>query len=227
MERIAETVMRVRERVDAARARAGRTDTVTIVAVTKTFGAEMVDAIVAAGIPDIGENRVQEFLAKSERVERPCRWHLLGPLQRNKAGKVIGRFHLLHAVDGVRVAETLDRHGRERGVITKVLLEVNTSGEPGKHGVAPDAVVPAAAAIAGLPAVALEGLMTIGPVSMEPEETRRCFRLLRSLRDRARAETDLALETLSMGMSADFEIAIEEGATIVRLGRVITGDRPE
>ncbi|MDH3198580.1 MAG: YggS family pyridoxal phosphate-dependent enzyme [Candidatus Krumholzibacteria bacterium] len=217
---------RVRERVAGALARAGRTDEVTVVAVTKTFGPEVVDAVVAAGIADIGENRVQEFLAKSTLVTHPCRWHLVGPLQRNKATKAIGRFHLLHAIDGVRVAEALDRLGGERDTHTRVLLEVNTSGEPSKHGVDPDHAPAAAAAIAALPRVALAGLMTMGPASVDPARTRRCFRLLCALRGRVNAENGLALAELSMGMSEDFEIAIEEGATIVRLGRIITGERP-
>jgi pyridoxal phosphate enzyme (YggS family) len=226
VERIAENVRRVRERVAGALARAGRTDEVTIVAVTKTFGPEVVDAVVAAGIADIGENRVQEFLAKSLRVAHPCRWHLVGPLQRNKATKAIGRFHLLHAIDGVRVAEALDRLGGERDTRTRVLLEVNTSGERSKHGVHPDQTPAAAAAIAALPRVALAGLMTMGPASVDPAQTRRCFRLLCALRESVSAETGLDLAELSMGMSEDFEVAIEEGATIVRLGRIITGERP-
>jgi len=226
VERIAENVQRVRERIAGALARAGRTEAVTVVAVTKTFGPEVVDAVIAAGINDIGENRVQEFLAKSDRVTQPCRWHLVGPLQRNKATKVIGRFQLLHAIDGVRVAEALDRLGRERDERTRVLLEVNTSGESSKHGVDPDDAPAVAAAMGALPGVALAGLMTMGPASVDPAHTRRCFRLLARLRERLNAETGLELAELSMGMSADFETAIEEGATIVRLGRIITGERP-
>lgn len=208
-----------------ARERAGRTDPVTLVVVTKTFGADVVSSVIAAGVEDIGENRVQEFLAKAVDVAAPCRWHLVGPLQRNKATKVIGRFHLLHAIDSVRIAQTLDRLGRERGLVTNVLIEVNTSGEPTKHGIEPESAVEVAGAIADLDAVALRGLMTIGPVSEDPVHTRRCFRDLAELRERLRSELRLELPELSMGMSGDFETAIEEGATIVRLGRVITGER--
>ena len=132
---IRDNVTATRQRIEAALERAGRgPGEVTIVAVTKTFGPDMVDALVEAGIDHVGENRVQEFLAKSEDVTRECRWHLVGHLQRNKATKVIGRFHCIQSLDSVRLAETLNRLGGERGVRTRVLLQVNTSGESAKHG---------------------------------------------------------------------------------------------
>ncbi|MDH4037213.1 MAG: YggS family pyridoxal phosphate-dependent enzyme [Candidatus Krumholzibacteria bacterium] len=225
---IAANVARVRERVAAAASRAGRpAEAVTIVAVTKTFGPDMVEAIARAGIGDIGENRVQELLTKLDAVREPCRWHLVGPLQRNKAGKVVGRVHLLQAIDGVRIAETVDRIAGERGVRAAVLLEVNTSGEASKHGVAPGETVAAGEALAGLAHLDFRGLMTIGPLTGGPDDTRRCFRQLHALAEETRRATGLALPELSMGMSGDFEAAIEEGATIIRVGRVITGDRPE
>jgi pyridoxal phosphate enzyme (YggS family) len=226
MSEIADNVMRVRERIAAALERSGRGgDGLTLVAVTKTFGADVVDAVIEAGIEDIGENRVQEFLAKRERVTRPCRWHLIGHLQRNKATKVVGAVDMIQSVDSVRLAETLNRIAGERGERVRSLLEVNTSGEASKEGVSPDEAVAVAEAITGLDHLALEGLMTIGPVSIDPDATRRCFRELYALRERARAATGLALPHLSMGMSADFEIGVEEGATIVRVGRIITGER--
>jgi pyridoxal phosphate enzyme (YggS family) len=224
---ITANVARVRERVQAAARRAGRPeDAVTIVAVTKTFGPEVVEAILRAGIGDIGENRVQELLLKSDAVRTPCRWHLVGPLQRNKAGKVVGRVHLIQAIDGVRIAETVDRIAGERGLHARVLLEVNTSGESSKHGVAPEDAVAAGEALARLAHLDFRGLMTIGPLSGGPEDTRRCFRDLFALAEDIRRATGLALPELSMGMSDDFEMAIEEGATIIRVGRVIVGDRP-
>jgi pyridoxal phosphate enzyme (YggS family) len=225
---IGDNIQRVRERVAAAAARAGRDAAdVTLVAVTKTFGAETVNEIVREGIADIGENRVQEMLAKMERVEGVVRWHLVGPLQRNKAGKVVGRVHRFHGIDGVRVAETVDRIAGERGRREALLLEVNTSGEASKHGVEPDAVLEAGVAVAALPHVDLRGLMTIGPLDGSADETRACFRRLAGLAEALRRETGRTLPELSMGMSDDFEIAIEEGATLIRLGRVITGDRPQ
>lgn len=226
MNTIADNVARVRERVAAALARAGREPSeVTLVAVTKTFGPEMVEAVLEAGIEDIGENRVQEMVAKREAVTRPCRWHLIGHLQRNKATKVVGAVEMIQSVDTLRLAQTLDRLGGERGVIPRILLEVNTSGEESKEGVAPGQAVALAAEVAALEHLALEGFMTIGPVSIDPAGTRRCFRDLYRLREEARAATGLALPHLSMGMSGDYEIALEEGATIIRVGRGITGER--
>jgi pyridoxal phosphate enzyme (YggS family) len=226
MTSIRDKVLRVQERVAAALSRAGRGgERVTIVGVTKTWGPEMVDALVEAGIEDVGENRIQEFLGKYERVSRACRWHLVGHLQKNKATKAVGRFHCVHSLDSVRIAEALSRLGTERGVSTRALLQVNTSREASKYGLPVDQAEEAAAAIADLPAIDLNGLMTIGPVSIEPTETRRCFRELYRLRERINRSLDEPLTELSMGMSADFEAAIEEGATIIRLGTVLTGPR--
>jgi len=228
MTTIADNVARVRERVERAAGRAGREpDSIRIVAVTKTFGADVVREVLRAGIADIGENRVQELLEKADAVSVPCRWHLVGPLQRNKATKVVGLVHMLHAVDGVRIARAVDRIAGERGLRVPVLLEVNTSGEPSKHGVSPADVPGVAEAIASLAHLDFQGLMTIGPVSEDPVDTRRCFRSLAGLAATLRRSTGLALPHLSMGMTGDFEIAIEEGATLVRLGRVLTGERGE
>lgn len=226
MPSIADNVARVRERVEAARRRAGREpDDVTIVAVTKTFGAEIAREIIDAGIADIGENRVQELLAKQEAVDLPCRWHLVGPLQRNKAGKVVGRVDLIHSIDGVRIAETVDRIGRERGARVRALLEVNTSGEASKHGVAVSDAQFVLDAVARLEALDLVGVMTIGPASVDMVETRACFRALSRLARELRASAGRPLPVISMGMSEDFEVAIEEGATMIRIGRLIAGQR--
>ncbi|MCH7548453.1 MAG: YggS family pyridoxal phosphate-dependent enzyme [Candidatus Krumholzibacteriota bacterium] len=224
---IQDNVIAVRRRVSAALDRAGReAGEVTVVAVTKTFGADMVDAVVDAGVGDVGENRLQEFLAKAEGVARSCRWHLVGHLQRNKARRAVGRFHLIHSIDSVRLAESVARIGEEMDEATRILLQVNTSGEGTKSGFAPEELSAVAGRIGTLPYIDLLGLMTIGPVTMDPDSTRRCFQELRALCARARDATGLSLPELSMGMSGDFEMAIEEGATIVRLGRVITGERP-
>lgn len=220
--------MRVRDRIDEALERAGRSgERVTVVGITKTFGPEMVDALVEAGIEDIGENRVQEFLAKYNDVVRSCKWHLVGHLQRNKATKVIGKFHCIQSLDSIRLAETLDRLGREANLQTRAFLQVNTSVEESKHGVSVDAAPEMAVEIAALEHIDLDGLMTIGPVTMDPVETRKCFEQLFRLRDQVNRHLDRPLTELSMGMSGDFEAAIEEGATVVRLGRVLTGERSE
>ena len=226
MSTIQDNLKRVRERIEAALTRAGRSgDRVTIVGVTKTFGADKVDELVRAGVADVGENRLQEFLAKRELVTEDCRWHLIGHLQRNKATKAIGSFFMVHSVDSVRIAETLDRLGRERGVVTRSLLQVNTSGEAAKHGFSVEEAVDGAAALDALPNVRLDGLMTIGPLSMDETETRRCFRTLHHLREQASGVLKRKLEHLSMGMSGDFETAVEEGATILRLGTILLGER--
>jgi PLP dependent protein len=223
---IPDRIVAIQARVSGALARSGRAgDSVTIVAVTKTFPAETVNEVIRAGILDIGENRVQEMLAKANQVPAACRWHLVGPLQRNKAGKVVGFAHLLHALDGAAIAQTVDRLAGERGLRTRVLLEVNTSGESSKHGVAPGEGGRIADLLATLPNLDWQGLMTMGPAEGDASDTRRCFRDLASLATELRTRTGLRLPELSMGMSDDFEVAIEEGATIVRLGRVITGDR--
>lgn len=226
MSSIRDNVLRVRERIDAALERAGRSgERVTIVGVTKTFGPDVVDALIDAGIGDIGENRVQEFLAKYREVERTCSWHLVGHLQRNKATKVIGKFFCIQSLDSVRLAETLDRLGGEQGVRTRAFLQVNTSVEESKYGVPADAAGELAAVIAALPNIDLDGLMTIGPVTMDPVQTRKCFKQLYRLREEINRFLDPPLAGLSMGMSGDFEMAIEEGATVVRLGRILTGER--
>ena len=217
---------RVRERIDEAARRAGRDGaSVRIVAVTKTFGPGAVEAIVRAGLDDIGENRVQEMLAKADRVRTPCRWHLLGPLQRNKVRKVVGRIAMLHALDDLRVADALDRVAAERDVVVDVLVQVNTSGEATKHGFAPERAVEAVVEAARRERLRVRGLMTIGPLGGSPEAVRRAFGDLARLRAQAQERLGRALPELSMGMSDDFEIAVEEGATIVRLGRVLTGPR--
>lgn len=223
---IADNVASVRERVAVACARVGRPpEGVTIIAVTKTHGAEAVDAIADAGIADVGENRVQEFLQKQAKVTRPVRWHLIGTLQRNKASKVVGRVELIHSVDRVKLAETLDRLSGENGVQTRVLLEVNTSRELTKHGFEPEEVAAAATAVAAMPNLELEGLMTIGPLTEDQTSIRRAFQGLFRLREKLDNQLGRPLPHLSMGMTDDFEIAIEEGATLIRVGRALFGAR--
>jgi pyridoxal phosphate enzyme (YggS family) len=226
-ERIETNVRVVRERIEEACRRAGRgAGEVTLVGVTKTCGPEVVDALIAAGVSDIGESRIQEYHQKKPAVTRSCRWHFIGTLQRNKASRAIGEFELVHSVDSLRLVETLSRLGQERDTTTRILLEVNTSGEPTKHGFGAADVVTAAEKAAAMPGIHLDGLMTIGPFTGEPGSIRRSFAELRTLRERVQDALGRRLSHLSMGMSDDFEIAVEEGATIVRLGRVLVGERP-
>lgn len=216
----------IRKRIAAACERVGRSaDDVTIVAVTKTHGPEVVDAAVEAGIVDIGENRVQEFVKKHPEVRHACRWHLIGTLQRNKATKVIGQFEMIHSLDRPQIAETLNRLGAQQDIHTRVLIEVNTSGEESKHGFDAADAVAAAGAVEAMSHLQLEGLMTLGPLTSDTTAIRRAFQSLFRLREKVERDLGHKLAHLSMGMSGDFEIAVEEGATLVRLGRVLFGPR--
>jgi pyridoxal phosphate enzyme (YggS family) len=226
MSAISDNIRRVRDLVAEAATGAGRKpEDITIIAVTKTFGADMVNSVVGAGIIDIGENRVQEFLQKIPDVKVDCRWHLIGHLQRNKVARVVGKFTMIHSVDSLRLAESIDRVGRERGEVTDVLLQVNTSREESKAGVLPEELPDLVDTIVGKPQLRLRGLMTIGPTSGDLSRTRACFIQLRDLCEKLKSESGLDLPELSMGMSGDFAIAIEEGATMVRVGSLITGAR--
>jgi pyridoxal phosphate enzyme (YggS family) len=226
MSTVASNIQAVRDRIEQALTRSARAaGSVTLVAVTKTFPADVVREVIQAGVPDIGENRVQELVAKAAEITEPCRWHLIGPLQRNKARKVVGLAHLIQAVDDVAVAQAVDRVAGEMGRRVPFLLEVNTSEESTKHGIGRWDAPAVAEELMALANMDWRGLMTIGPLGAGDAATRACFRRLARLADDLRSRTGLALPDLSMGMSDDFEMAIEEGATIVRLGRVITGER--
>lgn len=225
---VRENLDRVRERVARAAERAGRGESdVTIVAVAKTHGPEVVTEAIEAGIRDIGENKVQEFLAKAPAVTLPCRWHLVGHLQSNKVNKVIGRFALVQSVDSLALAEIIGRAGGRDGVVTDVLLEVNTSGEESKFGLAPEATLETCEAIARVPNVRVRGLMTVGPLADDAAVTAAAFARLRRLREEIEAARigNVSMEHLSMGMTDDFELAIAEGSTMIRLGRVLFGER--
>ena len=225
---IAENWKRVNERVAEAAVKAGRDPSeITIVAVTKTHPAGMVEAALTAGVTDVGENRVQEFLSKEPGVTSPCRWHLIGHLQTNKVNKVIGRFSMIHSVDSLKLAEKLSSAGEREGITTDILIEVNTSGEESKFGLETDSVLELCAQIAPLPALNLRGLMTVGPWVDDTAILSKAFSSLRLLGEKIEAAgiNGMSMEHLSMGMTDDFEIAIAEGSTIVRLGRVIFGAR--
>jgi len=200
---------------------------VTIVAVTKGFGADAVRASVAAGLLDVGENRVQEALEKQEGLGSGdsglgIRWHLIGHLQRNKAKLVPGRFELVHSVDSIELARDLDR---KASTPLRVLVQVNVAGEEQKNGCALAEAPTLALQIAALGNLRLEGLMTMAPFTDDVDVQRRTFRGLRVLRDTLKEENGLWLPTLSMGMSGDYATAVEEGATAIRLGTVLFGAR--
>jgi pyridoxal phosphate enzyme (YggS family) len=216
---IRENVAAVEERIALACARSGRTrGEVTLVAVSKTFPASFIDEAIDAGITEVGENRVQEAREKKPLVRGAARWHLIGHLQTNKARDAVRLFDVIQAVDSLDLAEKLARAAEAHGKRQDVMLQVNIGDEPQKSGIERAEVDAVARHAAALPSLRVIGLMALPPIGT-PEESRPYFRELRSMRDA------LGLEHLSMGMSEDFEAAIEEGSTIVRVGRAIFGSR--
>ena len=223
---LADNVARVREAIAAVQAAEGISGDVRIVAVTKGHPPDAVRAALRAGLADVGENRVQEALAKQAEVGEAARWHLIGHLQTNKARSVAGRFAMVHSVDSVRVAEALAAAAASHGVRVPVLVQVNVAREAQKSGCAPEeaaGLVERAGALGGLDLV---GLMTMAPFTSDEAAQRRVFGDLRRLRDALRAP-GRPLPALSMGMSGDFRAAVAEGATVLRLGTVLFGERPQ
>jgi PLP dependent protein len=225
---IAANLAAVRARLDRAAERAGRDPaSVTLVGVSKTMPPERLRAAYDAGLRHFGENRVQEGVAKVDELAFPdATWHLIGHLQTNKARPAARAFDIVHSVDSDRVAEALSREADKLGRDLRVLLEVNYGGEESKFGVEPSAALPLAQLTAGLPRLHLVGLMTVAPHVADPEDVRPIFRGMREIGDRIRAVLAHSGEWhLSMGMTNDFEVAVQEGATIVRVGRAIFGER--
>jgi pyridoxal phosphate enzyme (YggS family) len=223
-EEIGKRLADVQARIRAASARSGRPPTaVRLVAVSKTVGVGPIREALAAGVEILGENRVQEARDKIS-VLPPVSWHLVGHLQTNKAKLAVALFELIHSLDSVRLAEELDRQGQQAGKRVRCLVEVNVADEPQKSGIAAGEVHDLLRATRSLPAVQIEGLMAVPPFLPDPEATRPYFRKLRELRDRLGGE-GYRLPELSMGMSQDFEEAVEEGATMVRIGTAIFGPR--
>jgi hypothetical protein len=217
----------VRGRIARAAERAGRDPgSVVLVGVVKTVPPEVIREALALGLADLGENRVQEAEAHIAAVGRgAARWHMVGHLQRNKAGRAMELFDRVHGLDSAELAEALSHRAAAAGRRLPVLVEVNVSGEASKFGAAPEALRELLERVAGLPGLALEGLMTVGPPVARAEEARPGFARLRALRDRAERTLGLGLRELSMGMSGDFEVAVEEGATLVRVGTALFGPR--
>lgn len=218
-----ERVAEVRERIARAAERGGHGQRVTVIAVTKTHGADAVEAAWRAGIEDVGENKVQEALAKMPDVTAPVRWHLIGHLQRNKV-KHVDRFALVHSVDSERLARAIDAHGQARGTPVDVLLQVNVSGEATKGGIEPDDWSRMGDVLAASSGIRVRGVMTMAPFDVEDSVLRMVFAGARDARASLRA-AGLPADELSMGMSGDYEVAVEEGATMVRLGTVLFGER--
>lgn len=218
----------VRDRIAAACARAGRAPSeVTVVAVTKTHPGDAVRAALQSGLVDVGENRVQELEEKVAEVGREAaRWHLIGSLQRNKARRALPLFDLLHSLDSLRLARKLSDEAAEAGIQVRALVQVNSSGEQSKSGLEPESLVDALGEICALPGLRVEGLMTMAPLTDDERVLRATFGRVRELRDdAARQVPGFAPLHLSMGMSNDYEVAVEEGSTLVRLGTVLFGER--
>ena len=213
----------IRRRIDAALVRSPLgIRPITLIAVTKYHPGSMVEAVARAGVTDVGESRVQEALRKADEVDARVRWHLIGHLQRNKAAKAMEVFDVIHSVDSVRLVEALSRATRR----VEVFVQVNVSGELSKRGVEPGSVQEVLQACRAAPNLDLLGLMTMAPYSDDPEAARPHFRALREIRDELNRIGDgPPLVGLSMGMSGDFEVALEEGATHIRIGTAVTGER--
>ena len=216
-------------RIAAACARAGRSRSdITLIAVTKTHTAAEVDEAIRAGVTQVGENRVQEAIAKKPQVTLPATWHLVGSLQTNKVKRALELFDVIQSVNSLHLAQEIQLRCEQMDKRVNALIEVNTSGESSKHGVQPDAAPGIVAEVLKLDRLQLVGLMTIGPglAIEDPQASRPCFKLLARLAEDCRQRFDIPLPHLSMGMSTDFEVGIEEGATIVRIGTAIFGPRP-
>ncbi len=228
---ISTNLIHIRERIYQAAQRAGRSgDEVTLVAVSKTKPMGVIQAAYEAGQRDFGENRLEELWEKVAAAKvlglEEIRWHLIGTIQSRKTEQAVGPFALIHAVDRVKIAQRLSRDAAAAGCVLSILLEVNVSGEASKQGFTPTEVHEAAGALLALPALHIAGLMTMAPLVAEAEAARPVFRALRALRDELRTAYPTGdWSQLSMGMTNDFEIAVEEGATLVRVGSAIFGSR--
>jgi pyridoxal phosphate enzyme (YggS family) len=225
---LSERLAEVRERIARVCSQVGRRpEEVRLIGVTKTYGPELIEAAFEAGLEDVGENRVQELISKQALVRAPVRWHLIGHLQRNKVKYVLGRVVLIHSLDSEALAREIEKRAADRGLVVPCLVEVNVSGEPTKHGIRPEELPRLLEFISTLPHVRVEGLMTVAAYLEPPEAVAPQFALLRELRDRyaSWSSENIRLRELSMGMSHDFEVAIREGATMVRIGTRLFGPR--
>ena len=226
MENVAENVERVRAQIADAAKKAGRAvDEIKLVAISKTHEAEKVRLAFDAGQQLFGESRVQEARAKIPLLPSAARWHFVGRLQRNKVRHALPLFELFHSVDSLDLARDMNRIAEEEGLRPRLLLEVNVAGEGSKIGFAPETLREQMETLLELPRLTIEGLMTIPPLAPEAEASRKYFVALRDLRDQFAAQFGIELPQLSMGMTGDFVVAVEEGATLVRVGTAIFGKR--
>jgi len=226
---VADNIRRIRETMAEAARRSGRpASAVRLMAVTKTVDDDRILTAIGAGVEILGENYVQEAKRKIDKMGNPCEWHMIGRLQTNKAKYAVRLFDMIHSLDRLELAQELDRRARAAGRVMKVLIEVNVAGEETKSGIPLASARYLVRAVAPLENLSIQGLMTMPPWFDDPEEARPFFRALRELRDRITAEVidRVEMRELSMGMTGDYAVAIEEGATIVRIGRGVFGERP-
>lgn len=223
-----ENINSVKQRIEAVCRKIGRdAQDVILIAVSKTIPAEIIQKAVDYGITHIGENRVQEAEQKYRQLGKIATWHLVGHLQTNKVKKALQIFDVIHSIDSYYLAQTISQQAQSLGRKVEGLVEVNTSGEETKFGVQPEAALALISNISRLPAIRINGLMTIGAMLPDPEDVRPCFKLLRELSDHIQGANfeNVEMKYLSMGMTNDFEVAIEEGANMIRVGRAIFGER--
>ena len=226
MAEIAENLDRVREQIAQTAAKAGRAaDDIELVAITKTHPAEKVREAIEVGQTLFGESRVQEARVKIPKLPSSVRWHFVGHLQKNKIRHALPLFEMIHSVDSLGLAQEVNRIAEEEGMHPRILLEVNVAGEGSKFGFAPDKLREQMEEVLALPRLSILGLMTIPPLAEEAKVSRKYFVQLRELRDRLQTEFRVDLAHLSMGMTQDYPIAVEEGATLVRVGTAIFGER--
>ncbi|HNT56421.1 MAG TPA: YggS family pyridoxal phosphate-dependent enzyme [Syntrophales bacterium] len=229
MKSVGDNVARIRERIAEAALRRGRDPSgVRLMAVTKTVDDSRIGEALAAGVDILGENYVQEAKRKIEILGRKVEWHFVGHLQSNKARYAVRLFDLIHSVDRSGLAAELDRRSDRAGVVTPVLIQVSLGGEETKGGVLPEDALALVREVAAMKHLSVRGLMTMPPWFDDPEEARPFFRALREMGERVRESgiPGVSMEELSMGMTQDYEVAVEEGATIVRVGRALFGERP-
>ena len=225
---IRENVQFARNKIAEACRRSGRkSEEIELVAITKTVDVEQINEAIEAGIRVVGENRVQEAWRKFQEVGEKVHWHMVGHLQTNKVKRVLQFADMIHSVDSVYLAREIQTQAKKLERTIEILIQVNTSGEESKFGREPEATIGAIEEVSTLPNLKIKGLMTIGAFLPNPEDVRPCFKLLHDLKDRVneRGITSVEIGTLSMGMTNDYEIAIEEGSTMVRVGTAIFGER--
>lgn len=224
---ISENLLKVQENINNALIRAGRNDDVTFIAVTKTVDVQRINEAIKAGAKNLGENKVQEVMDKFDKINDKVNWHMIGHLQTNKVKYIIDKVCLIHSLDRISLAEEIDKRAKGKNIIKDVLLEVNIGEEESKFGLKKEEVVPFVESVLNFENLRIKGLMTVAPFSEKPEDVRYVFRELKKLGENieSRHYENVEMKFYSMGMTNDYEIAIEEGSNMVRIGTAIFGKR--